>query len=283
VKELLDFARAFAPSVLSVIETQVHRSRVEGLRHTLGYDKAFVVSSSGRSGGIGIFWNNEKKVEILPYSQYHIDTVITEADGLPWRLTCVYGEAQTRKRYKTWDMLKFIKSSTSLPWACMGDFNEVLHQSKHVGVQARIQAQIAGFREMADVCGFNDLGFEGRSWTFEKKVAGGSFCRVRLDRAFATSEWSSRFPLATVKNLTAQASYHAPILLTWRQQAGHNHRSAKRRFRYEVMWEDHESFHLWSPKYGRMKVRCGMCVNYKISCRASLVILMDGEGQLLVT
>jgi len=61
-----------------------------------------------------------------------------------------------------------------------------------VGVQERSYAQIAGFREMVDVCGLYDLGYEGRSWTFEKRVAGGSYCQVRLDRALATPEWNSR-------------------------------------------------------------------------------------------
>jgi hypothetical protein len=51
VKKLRDFARSFAPSILCVIETQIHRSRVEKLKHTLGYDNSFLVSSSGRSGG----------------------------------------------------------------------------------------------------------------------------------------------------------------------------------------------------------------------------------------
>jgi hypothetical protein len=37
----------------------------------------------------------------------------------------VYEEAQTRERFKTWDMLKFIKSSSDLLWVCMGNFNEV--------------------------------------------------------------------------------------------------------------------------------------------------------------
>jgi hypothetical protein len=64
-------------------------------------------------------------------------------------------------------MLKFIKSTSPLPWMCIGDFNEVLHQSEHVGVQERSHAQIDGFREMVDVCGLYDLGFEGRSWTLD--------------------------------------------------------------------------------------------------------------------
>jgi len=87
VKELRDFAKSVAPSVLCVLETQVHKARVEGLKNSLGFDNAFAVSSNGCSGGLGIFWNNNIKMEFLPYSQYHIDTIVTEAGCDPWRLT----------------------------------------------------------------------------------------------------------------------------------------------------------------------------------------------------
>jgi exonuclease III len=98
IRELRDFARRYAPSVLCVVETQLHKSRVEGLASTLGYDRAFAISSSGRSGGIGIFWNNEINIEILPYSQYHLDAIVSSDLMESWRLTCVYGEAQVRER-----------------------------------------------------------------------------------------------------------------------------------------------------------------------------------------
>lgn len=101
VKELRDLAKNFSLSILCVLETQVHVTchvsilcMLEGLESTLGFDDAFAVSSSGRSGGLGIFWNNEIKIKILPYSQYHIDAIVTEVGGDPWRLTCVYGEAR---------------------------------------------------------------------------------------------------------------------------------------------------------------------------------------------
>jgi hypothetical protein len=117
-----------------VVETHLPKARVEALARTLGYDNGFAVSSTGRSGGLGVFWNNEIKVEILPYSRYHIDARITEGEDEPWRLTCVYGEAQTSERYKTWDMMKRIRAASSLPWMCIGDFNEVLHRHEHDGV-----------------------------------------------------------------------------------------------------------------------------------------------------
>jgi hypothetical protein len=140
-------------------------------------------------------------------------------------------------------MLKFIKASYSHPWMCIGDFNEVLHRSEHEGGQERSLAQIEGFREAVDVCGLSDLGYEGRRWTYEKKVAGGSYCGVRLDRALASAEWRSRFPLATVENLVATSSDHGPILLRWEPKE--DVRAAKRstgNFRYGLMWESHTEF-----------------------------------------
>jgi len=139
-------------------------------------------------------------------------------------------------------MLKFIKASSHLPWVCIGDFNEVLHRDEHCGVQERSHAQIAGFREMVDVCGLYDLGFEGRKWTFEKKVAGGSYCRVRLDRALAIADWCMRFPLVQLTHLTAAASDHDPILLRWEQEPERGRRRRSKIFRYEVMWESHDEF-----------------------------------------
>jgi hypothetical protein len=61
---------------------------------------------------------------------------------------------------------------------CIRDFNEVLRKEEHVGINERSSSQIAAFRETVDVCGLVDLGYTRISWTFEKKVVGGTFCRV---------------------------------------------------------------------------------------------------------
>ena len=60
------------------------------------------------------------------------------------------------------------------------------------------------------------------------------------DRALATSAWALKFPTATVLHLTAATSDHAPILL--KIQDGETRPTAKPPFRYEVMWETHETW-----------------------------------------
>ena len=91
VRELRDLARNFAPTLLCIVETQIDGSRVERLAGTIGYDNGYVVSSQGRSGGLGFFWNNPIKIEILGYSVYHIDCSIDEPGTDKWRASCFYG------------------------------------------------------------------------------------------------------------------------------------------------------------------------------------------------
>lgn len=74
----MNFAKKFAPTVLCIVETQISGTRVEALASSLGNDKANAINSQGRSGGIGLFWNNTINVEILGDSVYHIDAKIEE-------------------------------------------------------------------------------------------------------------------------------------------------------------------------------------------------------------
>ena len=129
-------------------------------------------------------------------------------------------------------MLKGIVGSSNLPWVVMGDFNEVLQAHEHDGVGSRSQAQMDAFRDALDTCGLTDLGYIGRSWTFEKKVTGGTFSRVRLDRCMANMEWCVAFPNVITEHKEAASSDHVPIFLKLKDM--HACRRAPRRFKYEL-------------------------------------------------
>ena len=101
VGKIHDLAKKYAPTILFLLETQLHKRRVEGLARTLCFDKGFAVSSSGRSGGMGMFWNNNTAIEILPYSQYHIDAVVREGErtrGVSRGFTERHRRASAKKR-----------------------------------------------------------------------------------------------------------------------------------------------------------------------------------------
>jgi hypothetical protein len=87
-----------------------------------------------------------------------------------------------------------------------------------MGPNPREMAQINLFREGVDICELADLGYIGLDWTFERRILGGHFCQVRLDRGLGTADWSSHFPMASVRHLTATKSDHSPIccLMRWK-------------------------------------------------------------------
>jgi hypothetical protein len=181
--------------------------------------------------------DNEINIDILGYSQYHIDASVSGIGDRPWRLTSVYGEAQTSERHRTWDMMENICVISNLPWLCLGDFNEVLDAHEHEGVGHRTLNQMQGFRDVVDVCNLIDLGYKGHFWIWEKKVTRGTYTRVRLDRALGSAEWSAQFPLAFVTHIDTVTSDHAALLV----QLSDTVRRSRNKFRYEAMWERHEN------------------------------------------
>ena len=77
----------------------MHRPCAERLSLSFGYNKAFVVSNLGRSGGLVIFGNEEIKLlfegiklQVKAYTIYHINAVVEELGSDQWRLSCIYGE-----------------------------------------------------------------------------------------------------------------------------------------------------------------------------------------------
>ncbi|XP_073357721.1 uncharacterized protein [Aegilops tauschii subsp. strangulata] len=144
--------------------------------------------------------------------------------------------------------MRNMASLSDLPWLCLGDFNEVLSLEEYDGIGKGSQSQIQGFRDVVDIFGMVDLGFQGQPWTFEKRVSGGTYTRVRLDRALGSSEWCAQFPLALVEHLTSATSDHSPLLV---KLAASGHRLEKS-FKYEVMWEMHPDLKravdsVWEP------------------------------------
>ena len=133
------------------METLIAKSRVEGLASTLGFFHTYAIGSSGRSRELCIFWKNPMQLSHRNFSKYHIDMVVREDGKEPWRLTAWYGEANRSLRYRTWDMMRFLKADSNLPWVCLGDFNEILRREERMGPNDREMWQINQLCEVVDV------------------------------------------------------------------------------------------------------------------------------------
>ena len=137
----------------------------------------------GRKGGLLLVWKKEVRIYSRTTTFSVIDVTVEEQDGREWRLSCIYGEPSWDNKDRTYRLLRDLHAQSSLPWVAIGDFNEILRTEEQFGPNERDSAQMEAFREAADVCALADLGYRGLDWTREKKVAGGHYCRVRLDRA----------------------------------------------------------------------------------------------------
>ena len=75
-------------------------------------------------------------VDIQTSSSHHIDALIKQ-EGVVWRFTGFYGHPETSRRGESWDLLRQLHASFSLPWLLLGDFNKTLLLDKYWGSGSR--------------------------------------------------------------------------------------------------------------------------------------------------
>ena len=83
-----------------------------------------------------------------------------------WRFTGFYGEPDTRNHHISWATIHRLKARHSLPWICVGDFNEITRAHEKLGGRLCPFRQMQDFRDVLDECGFRDLGYVGGKFTW---------------------------------------------------------------------------------------------------------------------
>ena len=193
----------------------------------------------GHSSGLALLWLRETNLEIKSFGSHHIDAVVTDgSSNFRWRLTSFYGHPQTRMRQQSWDLLADLKNQFQLPWFCFGDFNEILSSEKKLGRATRCQSQMDKFRDVVNLYGFKDLGYSRTDYTLCNMQSGDSIVYLRLNRAFATSDWVDKFGEVRVNHLVDSTSNHCALYIA-EPRAPQQPRA--RRFHFEAMWAKCES------------------------------------------
>ena len=231
VQELARLVRAQDPTVVFLIETWQEEGPLERLRCFLNFDNKFVVKSRNKGGGLCLLWKGVVNARVQSFSHSHIDVIINETLHDAWRLTGFYGAPDTHRRGESWELLRRLKAQFSLPWVCMGDFNEILKAEEKFGRLDRPETQMQQFRDVVDACGFMDLGFTGPRFTWTNNRPR-DMTWERLDRVLATSDWLMLFPCARVHHLDGKFSDHRPL---WLGTEPLFHPS-KKCFKFEEMW-----------------------------------------------
>ncbi|XP_074271643.1 uncharacterized protein LOC141595575 [Silene latifolia] len=165
----------------------------------------------GRSGGLAMLWQKDIDCVFMSASVHHMDFTVRH-DGKEWRLTGFYGWSVVSDRHLSWDLLRILKGQSTLPWVCIGDYNEILFSTEMKG-GSRPQWQMNNFRTAVDDCHLRDFPWVGYNFSFDNGQAGEANRQSMLDRALCTVTWLDLFPHARLHYLDRKWSDHAPIKL----------------------------------------------------------------------
>jgi hypothetical protein len=126
--------------------------------------ECFHVPGVGKGGGIALYWTEDITVNLLSFSNRHIDVHVS---GGPydhmWRGTFIYGEPKESDGHRICTKLRQLKDRSDKPWVMLGDFNEATWQEEHFSQTARSERLMLDFREVLSHCDLHDIGFIGPS------------------------------------------------------------------------------------------------------------------------
>ncbi|XP_027086694.1 uncharacterized protein [Coffea arabica] len=240
VRELRHIVRREKIDIVFLVETKCSSRAVDKLKVQFGWF-GMGVDAKGLFGGLALLWRKDIDISLNRFSSSFIDVTV-RTDGSPWRLTGFYGHPEAAKRKLSWDLLRTLSGQSTLPWVCMGDFNEVLNQCEfHSRTGLRQNWQIMNFRKVLSDCHLYDLGCKGFQFTWCHGQHTPNTIRARLNRACATQEAVDLFPGVEVSHVHALYSDHTPIVVNLSKSARlsqHPKPSARRRkcFMFEAMW-----------------------------------------------
>lgn len=71
----------------------------------------------------------------------------------------IYGNPETERRPKTWDLIRSLCREIVSPTLALGDFNEILNPNEKWGGRIHPEKQMEEFKVFLSKCDLRDLGF----------------------------------------------------------------------------------------------------------------------------
>lgn len=95
-----------------------------------------------------------------------------KGDDTRFLCSLVYGPAVCKEKVAFWYQLQQLNQGENLPWVCLGDFNDIMSQTKKQGGRAILSLLSQGLSHFIQSMGFVDLGFVGSKFTWCNKRLG---------------------------------------------------------------------------------------------------------------
>ena len=214
-RNIRQLIRDHDPMFIVITETKVANTNMEDVVESLPFNSYVTIEPTGYSGGILILWNKGIHSFITVEKEPRaLHGVIQVTSSTSFFLSIIYANTKHKGRLELWDKLITRSSNIDLPWLVLGDFNEITHQHEKIGGNQPKLYKMMAYRDTMDKCNLRDLGFVGNKFTwFNKRKNRPIF--ERLDRCWASPNWSLLYPNVVAHTLTRLSSDHNPILLSF--------------------------------------------------------------------
>ncbi|KAH9657474.1 putative reverse transcriptase/RNA-dependent DNA polymerase [Citrus sinensis] len=119
--------------------------------------------------------NDDLELEIVSYSNHHIDGLVKGVDGKLWRCTGIYGHPAVNQKRHIWTLMRSLSGLFSYLWICCGDFNEILNLVEKTGGNDRNLSMVAYFKAAVEDCHLTDVECRGYPFTWSNRRFGPYF------------------------------------------------------------------------------------------------------------
>ncbi|XP_042942824.1 uncharacterized protein LOC122277007 [Carya illinoinensis] len=254
VQDLCNIAEKNKFNLVFIMETKLRSKRFEGLKRRLHCEGCFIVDSVGKGGGMIPLWDANVGIEVVNFSQRHINTWVKDGEvEKKWLITCLYGHPETTKRKATWDLMKSFKPQEHDGWCIVRDFNEILVNDEKLGGRARPKGQMELFMEVFHEGNLYDLGWQGDKYTWSNLHGHETFTKERLDRVVANPVLIEFYKEAWVEVMVASTSDHKPLLVHLKKYKVLEG-DIRKAFKYEANWALEEECELILKKAWKQEV-----------------------------
>ena len=132
---VMDLVNWHMPLIMVITETRMSGARANEIIESLPFDGAVVANTIRFAGGIWLLWHSDLvQVDVMASTEQEIHALIrVRSQNFSWIISAIYASPMFFKRCLLWDNLKMLASFHNLPWALIGDFNEVLSEDEKLG------------------------------------------------------------------------------------------------------------------------------------------------------
>lgn len=150
-----------------ITETRIGGPRADDIIRRLPFDGAYSTETIGYAGGIWLLWCSDiVSMDILSTTEQEIHTIVqVRSLSKSWLLISIYGSPRFKERCILWINLKILSKRHNLPWAVMGDFNDMVNGEEKMEGNGICRRRVFEYTNCMDYCHLFDLGFTGPKFT----------------------------------------------------------------------------------------------------------------------